>query len=127
MAVILIADDDDILVDVIRFRLEGAGHTVVSAPDGEAAYAQACRAPPCLMVLDAMMPILSGMEVLIKLRQNVVTAQIPVIMLTARKGETDIVAALEAGAADYLTKPFIPSELLSRIAVQLKRASSNAA
>ena len=115
MAVILIADDDDILVDVIRFRLEGAGHTVVSAPDGEAAYAQACRAPPGLMVLDAMMPILSGMEVLIKLRQNAVTAQIPVIMLTARKGERDIVDALRLGASDYLSKPFIPDELSARL------------
>ena len=126
MAKILIADDDDILVDVIRYRLEGAGHTVSSATDGAAAYAQACQAPPDLMVLDAMMPMESGIEVLAKLRRTAATAQIPVIMLTARKGEADIVAALDAGAADYLTKPFIPSELLSRIALQLRRANRNA-
>ena len=127
MAEILIADDDDILVDVIRFRLQSAGHNVTSAADGEIALEQAISLLPDLIVLDFMMPIVSGIEALASLKQNEWTAAIPVIILTARKGEADIVAALDAGAADYLTKPFIPNELLSRIAVQLKRSSGNAA
>ena len=126
MAQILIADDDDILVDVIRFRLLGAGHEVASAGDGEIALQQAISLLPDLIVLDAMMPILSGMEVLVALKLDVRTSRIPVIMLTARKGEADIVKALEAGAADYLTKPFIPNELLSRITIQLKRGQNDA-
>ena len=126
MAQILIADDDDILVDVIRFRLLGAGHEVASAGDGEIALQQAISLLPDLIVLDAMMPILSGMEVLVALKLDVRTSRIPVIMLTARKGEADIVKALEAGAADYLTKPFIPNELLSRITIQLKRGENDA-
>lgn len=121
MADILIADDDDILVDLIRFRLEGAGHTVTAAPDGEVLLEMVANRPPDLIVLDAMMPIVSGMEVLMALKSAAATLAIPVIMLTARKGEGDIVAALEAGACDYLTKPFIPTELLTRIAMQLKR------
>lgn len=127
MAQILIADDDDILVDLIRFRLLGAGHEVVSASDGEIALQLAISGSPDLIVLDAMMPILSGMEALIALKRDVNTSRIPVIMLTARKGEADIVRALEAGAADYLTKPFIPNELLSRITMQLKRSMTDAA
>ncbi len=125
MADILIADDDDILVDIIRFRLQGVGHQVICAGDGEAALQQAISLLPDLIVLDSMMPILSGMEALAALKQDKRTATIPVIMLTARKGEADIVAALDAGAADYLTKPFIPNELLSRIAVQLKRSGDD--
>ena len=121
MADILIADDDDILVDFIRFRLEGAGHTVTAAPDGEVLLEMVANRSPDLIVLDAMMPIVSGMEVLIALKRVATTRAIPVIMLTARKGEGDIVAALEAGACDYLTKPFIPTELLTRIAIQLRR------
>ena len=126
MAEILIADDDDILVDVIRFCLQSAGHHVTSAADGEIALEQATSLLPDLIVLDSMMPIVSGMEALALLKRNERTAAIPVIMLTARKGEADIVAALDAGAADYLTKPFIPNELLSRIAVQLKRSTGDA-
>ena len=126
MANILVADDDDILVDLIRFRLQGAGHHVISAGDGEIALNHAVRLVPDLIVLDAMMPLLSGMEVLAALKESTRTAAIPVIMLTARRNESDIVGALEAGAADYLTKPFIPGELLSRVAVQLNRSAVRA-
>ena len=127
MARILIADDDDILVDLICFRLQGAGHHVTSVGDGESALAQAVALVPDLIVLDAMMPMLSGMEVLAALKQQGSTAAIPVIMLTARRAESDIVNALDAGAADYLTKPFIPGELLSRVTMQLKRSGPRAA
>ncbi len=127
MANILIADDDDILVDLISFRLQGAGHQVICASDGETALANAIGLVPDLIVLDTMMPMLSGLEVLAVLKQDARTAAIPVIMLTARRGEGDIVGALEAGAADYLTKPFIPGELISRVAMHLQRGSPRAA
>lgn len=121
MANILIADDDDILVDMIVRRLHSAGHVVASAADGEEALQMVATAKPDLIVLDSMMPVLSGMEVLNALAQKADTANIPVLFLSARKGENDIVSALAAGASDYLTKPFIPQELLTRITVQLKR------
>ena len=121
MANILIADDDDILVDMIAHRLRSAGHTITVAADGEEALQMVASARPDLIVLDSMMPVMSGMEVMKSLAQKDETANIPVLFLSARKGENDIVSALAAGASDYLTKPFIPQELLTRITVQLKR------
>lgn len=125
MANILIADDDEILVDMIVHRLRMAGHTIASAMDGEAAMQMVETAAPDLIVLDSMMPIMSGMDVLSALAAKPETAGIPVIFLSARKGEKDIVSALAAGANDYLTKPFIPQELLTRITVQLKGKANN--
>lgn len=126
MAVILIADDDEIIIDLIRFRLESEGHEVVTATDGEAVLALLAQRTPDLVVLDSMMPIISGMEVLKTIKQSSATKNIPVVMLTARKGEADIVAALEAGASDYLTKPFMPQELVTRVSMQLRQNSNNA-
>lgn len=115
MAKILIADDDPILVELVRFRLEGAGYQVFEASDGQAAIEALTTERPDLIVLDSMMPLLSGREVLLYLQKNTATKDIPVIMLTARSGESDIVSAIRSGASDYLTKPFIPQELLVRI------------
>ena len=115
MAKILIADDDPILVELVRFRLEGAGHQVCEAADGQKAIEAVKTERPDLIVLDSMMPLLSGREVLLYLQKNTETKDIPVIMLTARSGESDIVSAIRSGASDYLTKPFIPQELLVRI------------
>lgn len=115
MAKILIADDDPILVELVRFRLEGAGYQVLEATDGQAAIEAVKTERPDLIVLDSMMPLLSGREVLLYLQKNTATKDIPVIMLTARSGESDIVSAIRSGASDYLTKPFIPQELLVRI------------
>lgn len=126
MAEILIADDDEIIIDLIRFRLESEGHTVVAASDGEAVLAILAERTPDLIVLDKMMPIISGMEVLKTVKKTPAMQDIPVIMLTARKGEEDVVAALEAGASDYLTKPFMPQELLTRIAMQLQKRKNEA-
>lgn len=124
MAWILVADDDDILREMLRFRIELAGHQVVSATDGQNALEYASSGKVDLVVLDAMMPILSGIEVLKDLRAKPATAALPVIMLTARKGERDVVTALENGADEYLTKPFIPQELLLRIARHLPKAAA---
>ncbi|MBB3033605.1 response regulator transcription factor [Alteriqipengyuania lutimaris] len=115
MADILIADDDPILVEILKFRLEGAGHSVVVAQDGGLALETARESRPDLIVLDSMMPIMSGPAVLAALKGDPELKHIPVVMLTARDGEADIVAGLKSGAAEYLTKPFIPQELLVRI------------
>ena len=115
MAKILSADDDPILVEILRFRLEGAGHNVEVSRDGEEALEAIRALRPDLVVLDSMMPIVTGPEVLAELKSDPDLSSIPVVMLTARDGEADIVAGLKAGAAEYLTKPFIPQELLVRI------------
>lgn len=115
MAYILIADDDDILVDMVRLRLDGHGHHIEVAADGEAALEAIAEQQPDILILDMMMPIISGSEVLSKLKGDPQTKDIPVIMLTSRSGESDIVQALKAGVDDYLTKPFIPQELIARI------------
>ncbi|QWC57704.1 response regulator [Erythrobacter sp. 3-20A1M] len=115
MARILIADDDPILVELVRFRLEGGGHKVIVAENGEEALEKITAEMPDLVVLDSMMPIVSGPEVLSTMKADPETRGIPVLMLTARRGESDIVAAIKSGAAEYLTKPFIPQELLVRV------------
>lgn len=115
MARILIADDDVILSELLRFRLEGAGHRVAVAADGMAALDTARSGSIDLIVLDSMMPVIAGPEVLARLKSDPRTAGIPIVMLTARSGESDVVAALKGGASEYVTKPFIPQELLIRI------------
>ena len=127
MPEILIADDDEIIIDLVRFRLESEGYNVVTATDGEAALAVLAQRVPDLIMLDSMMPIISGLEVLTIIKQTPAMKDIPVIMLTARRGEADIVAALEAGASDYLTKPFMPQELVTRVSMQLRQKKNNAA
>ncbi len=122
MAVILVADDDDILVELARFRLEHDGHSVLAATDGRAAVVSARKYMPDLIILDAMMPVLNGLEVLHELKHDAETSAIPVLMLTARKGEADVIAALKSGASDYMTKPFAPQELAARVDVLLARS-----
>lgn len=112
---ILIADDDPLLRTLVEHKLSAAGHQVVGVEDGEAAMREIAARRPDLVVLDAMMPILDGFEVLRRLKADPDTASLPIIMLTALKREQDIVGALELGAADYLVKPFIPDELVARI------------
>lgn len=124
MAVILVADDDDILIELARFRLEHEGHSVLTATDGRAAVTSARKHLPDLVILDAMMPLLNGMEVLHELRQYPETSAIPVLMLTARKRETDVIDALKSGASDYMTKPFAPQELAARVDVLLARSKN---
>ena len=112
---ILLADDDDILIEILRFRVEAAGHSVVVARDGLQALKLVRTAAPDLVILDSMMPVMSGAEVLAALRADNATFDLPVIMLSARAGEEDVVRSLRAGANDYITKPFIPQELAVRI------------
>jgi DNA-binding response OmpR family regulator len=111
----LICDDDPLLVDLLEYRLTSRGYAVAVAEDGGKALRRLQEMRPDAVLLDAMMPVIDGYEVLRKIRENPDTADIPVIMLTARKQEQDIVMALELGANDYLVKPFIPEELVARL------------
>jgi DNA-binding response OmpR family regulator len=112
---ILVCDDDPLLLQLVEFRLKAKGFSVDTAADGEEALSKIRSDTPDLVVLDAMMPGIDGFELLVRIKDDAQLAKIPVVMLTARKGEKDIVSAIERGAADYLVKPFIPDELLARI------------
>ena len=115
MAFILVADDDDILAELVQFHFEAAGHDVQVAEDGGAALELARSRTPDLIVLDSTMPVLSGPEVLRTLRSEDRFSEVPVLMLTARKEQEDIDGALRGGASEYMTKPFNPEELLARV------------
>lgn len=115
MSSILLVDDDPLLRTLVEHKLRLRGFQVMSAESGEEGLKQASAQRPDLIVLDAMLPELDGFEVLQRLKEDAATQAIPVIMLTARKQETDIVSALSKGARDYLVKPFSPDELVARI------------
>jgi DNA-binding response OmpR family regulator len=113
---ILVCDDDELLVDLLTYRLEAKGYQVSAARDGGEALERLGTVKPDAVVLDAMMPVIDGFEVLRRIREQPATANLPVVMLSARKQERDIVGALELGANDFVVKPFIPEELLARLA-----------
>lgn len=113
---ILICDDDELLVDLLEYRLSARGFRVLVARDGGEAVAAAMQSLPDAVVLDMMMPVMDGLQVLRRLRAEPRTSGIPIVMLTARKQERDVVGALELGANDYLVKPFMPEELVTRLA-----------
>jgi CheY-like chemotaxis protein len=115
-ALVLVCDDDALVADLLTHRLVGRGYRVSVAADGREALERIAEARPDAILLDAMMPVMDGYEVLRRLRADPATAPIPIIMLTARKQEGDIVSALELGANDFVVKPFIPEELMSRLA-----------
>lgn len=118
---ILVCDDDPLLIELMEFRLRAKGFDVAIARDGAEALQRTDEVRPAAIVLDAMMPRVDGFEVLSRLKANAALADIPVIMLTARKSENDIVSALDKGADDYLVKPFIPDELMARLSRLLAR------
>jgi DNA-binding response OmpR family regulator len=113
---VLVADDDSLVADLLTHKLTTRGYRVSIAANGEEAMQLIARDRPDAVLLDAMMPIMDGYEVLRRMRADESLARIPVIMLTARKQEGDIVGALELGANDFVVKPFIPEEVLSRLA-----------
>jgi DNA-binding response OmpR family regulator len=115
MSSILVVDDDPLIRTLVEHKLRLRGFEVVSAESGEDGLKQVAVKRPDLIVLDAMMPEIDGFEVLRRLKEDAATATIPVIMLTARKQESDIVSALSSGARDYLVKPFMAEELIMRI------------
>ncbi|HJR70775.1 MAG TPA: response regulator transcription factor [Gammaproteobacteria bacterium] len=121
---VLLVDDDPDLLAVTGFALQQAGFLVVTAADGPAALEVFRREQPDLAVLDINMPRMSGFELAEKLRER---SRIPLVMLTARGEEADVVRALGLGADDYLTKPFSPKILLARLKALLRRAGNETA
>lgn len=113
---IVVADDDPITRSIINLKLKSRGYNVITASDGSEALRIIETQAPDLVVLDAMMPGINGFELLRQIKTTPRTAKTLVVMLTSRKLEQDIVGALNAGASDYLVKPFIPEELAVRIA-----------
>jgi two-component system phosphate regulon response regulator PhoB len=119
---ILIVEDEQDIADLIGFNLQRAGFEVLKAYDGIIGTEMALRERPDLIVLDLMLPGRDGYSVFRELRRDTRTSVIPVIMLTARAQTEDRIQGLEAGADDYLTKPFSPKELMLRVQAILKRA-----
>jgi two-component system phosphate regulon response regulator PhoB len=126
-ACILVVDDEATIVELIRYNLVKDGYEVRTAGTGEDALAAARREAPDLILLDLMLPGLDGFDVCRALRANPALQQVPIVMLTARGEDADVVAGLELGADDYLTKPFTPRVLLARIKAALRRARPAAA
>src|SRR6202000_966021 len=112
---ILVVDDEPEAVELVEFNLKQAGFSVVTAADGAEALNKARAASPNLIVLDLMLPEISGLECCKMLRRDPATSGVPIIMLTAKAAEIDRVLGLELGADDYITKPFSPRELVLRI------------
>ena len=118
---ILIAEDESALVTLLRYNLEREGYRVLEAQDGEEALLVAAEERPDLVLLDWMLPQLSGIEVCRRLRGRQETRNVPIIMLTARGEEGDRIRGLDTGADDYMTKPFAMTELLARLRAVLRR------
>jgi len=118
---ILLIEDDLHLTELVRYNLEREGFALTLATDGEEGLLQAEEQPPDLILLDWMLPNLSGIELCRRLRRGEATANIPIVMITARTEEADRVRGLETGADDYITKPFSPRELTARVNAVLRR------
>ena len=118
---ILVVEDEADILDVLEYTLAREGFRVLSTRDGSEAAAIARREAPRLVLLDLMLPGLDGLEVCRKLKADAVTRDIPVVMLTAKGEESDIILGLGLGADDYVTKPFSPKELVARVKAVLRR------
>jgi two-component system phosphate regulon response regulator PhoB len=118
---ILVADDDMDIRDLVAFKLEQAGFDVTAVDNGLAALTAARLEPPDLVVLDVMMPGMSGIDVCRELRNDRTTSGLPIILLTARAQEGDVEVGFGAGADDYIVKPFSPRELVTRVEAVLAR------
>ncbi|MHB1167311.1 MAG: winged helix-turn-helix domain-containing protein [Carboxydocellales bacterium] len=122
MTKILVVDDEAHIVELVKFNLEKEGYHVEVATDGISAVEKAQRIIPDLMILDIMLPGMTGLEVCRTLHKNPSTENIPIIMLTAKSEELDKILGLELGADDYMTKPFSPRELVARAKARLRRS-----
>lgn len=118
---VLIIEDDRDIVELVRYNLEQEGFQVAAISDGSSGLAQIRRSPPDLLILDLMLPKLSGLEICKAVRREQSLNRLPILMLTARGDESDRVVGLELGADDYVTKPFSPRELVARIKALLRR------
>lgn len=118
---ILVAEDQAHIRALIEFKLKNAGYRVVATENGEEALSKAIEVRPNLILLDVMMPLMTGFEVLSILKEKDETKNIPVLLVTAQSSEHEILKGLEMGADDYITKPFSPNELAARIRMVLLR------
>ncbi len=125
-ATILIVEDETAQLEMLRYNLEGEGYRVVTAQDGEEALLVTQEEHPDAIILDWMLPSLSGIEVCRRLKAAEETAAIPVVMLTARGEEADRVRGLETGAEDYVVKPYGVGELIARIRARLRHSRPSA-
>lgn len=124
MATVLLVDDDPKIRELLRLYVERDGHRTFTAADGETAVATALRSRPDLVVLDVMLPGFDGFEVARRIRDE---SDVPILMLTARSGDSDKVVGLDLGADDYVVKPFSPRELMARVRALLRRSRRQAA
>jgi two-component system, OmpR family, phosphate regulon response regulator PhoB len=124
---ILIVEDEAPLVTLLRYNLEKEGFAVCSAGDGEEALLQIAENKPDAVLLDWMLPLVSGLEVCRQIRRSPSSRALPIILLTARGEEADRVRGLDSGADDYIVKPFSPSELVARLRAVIRRAQPSAA
>jgi len=118
---VLIVEDEQDIIDIVRFSLMRAGFTVRQATTGLDAFAEVAIQLPDVVILDRMLPGMDGIEICRRLRNNPETSLLPIVMLTARSSDEDVIDGLEAGADDYLTKPFHPIVLAERLKAILRR------
>jgi two-component system, OmpR family, phosphate regulon response regulator PhoB len=123
---VLVVEDEAALATLLRYNLEKQGFRVDEAVDGPEALMRIAETPPDLVLLDWMLPVMSGLEVCRQIRRHPATRDLPVIMVTARAGERDAVRGLDTGADDYIAKPFSMDALLARMRALLRRAGSPA-
>lgn len=118
---ILLIEDDDLTAGLIRFLVERQGHTLIWAADGESGRRQLKESRADLIMLDLMLPFIDGHELLLEIRAQPETAKTPVLVMTGKTREEDIQRVLDAGASDFLAKPFQPAELSNRLGRLIKR------
>ena len=121
---ILVVDDEEDVLELVRYNLNKNGYSVLTAASGEDAVVKARAKLPDLVILDLMLPGIDGLEVCKKLKGDSKTERIPIVMLTAKGEEADVITGLELGADDYVTKPFSPKVLLARVKRILHRAAA---
>jgi DNA-binding response OmpR family regulator len=121
---ILVADDEQDIRELVAYRLSRAGYTIIEARDGEEAFDLAAGQPPDMAVLDVMMPRLNGFDLTERLRHTPATRRLPILLMSASVQEADISRGFAAGADGYLTKPFTPDQLLTRVRDVLSRGAA---
>ncbi len=120
---VLVIEDEPDIAELVQYNLEREGYRVLVAKDGETGLRDAATRAPDIVLLDIMLPGMDGLEVCRRLRDEPTTEAIPLIILTARSEETDVVVGLELGADDYVPKPFSPRELVARVRALLRRTA----
>jgi two-component system phosphate regulon response regulator PhoB len=124
---VLVVDDEQEILELVKYNLAKDGYAVACVGSGEDALTATRSKMPDIIILDLMLPGVDGLEVCRRLKNDPKTAHIPIVMLTAKGGEADIVAGLELGAADYVTKPFSPRVLLARVKAVLRHGTNQSA